>query len=137
MARYKRRRRVVPLKDTVAGAGGAAGASPRPWLVVILTDAWRTRLYTTMTQDAAFLVHRASSALAGGYAYEHGLTRLVLRETYACRHTARARVGRIRGWPVAERRRLIERSNPDWADLSREEGREDERPTDPEVASAA
>ena len=139
--RYGRKRQVVRLPDRFADAevGAPVGAGPsRPWHVVVLTDADRHRLYTTMTQDIGFTVHRATSALAGGYAQEHGIGRLVLTEEYLCRHTAFARMMRIRGWPVAERRRLIEASNPDWADLSQAgEGLERTQPTMPSAPSAA
>ena len=112
------------LPDTLAGtqasaAPRASGAGPtRAWYVVVLACAANKHLYTTMTHDVGYLLHRATSPLAGGYAQAHGLDRLVLTETYACRYTAAARVSRVRGWPVAERRRLIEAANPGWADLS-------------------
>ena len=119
--RYRRKRQVVRLADSFANAEieAPAGAGPsRPWHVVILTDNARQRLYTTMTHDIGFALHRAHSPLAGGYAHAHGIGRLVLTEAYHCRHTAFARMMRIRAWPVAERRRLIEASNPDWSDLA-------------------
>ena len=140
--RWRRRRAVVRLEDfspCSAGSveGGARGG--RAWHVVVLTDACARHLYTTMTRDVAFLLHRAASPVSGSYAHEKGLTRLVLVETYACRHTARARVQRIRAWPVSERRRLIEASNPDWADLSSawEEETDTARPTTRDAPSAA
>ena len=144
MARYKRRRsRVVRLGDTLAPAlpDPPAGAR-RPWHVVVLTDADARRLCTMMTQDVAVTVLRVRDPLTSGYAQEHGLTRLVLAEPYGCRHTAYARMMRIRGWPVAERKRLIEASNPAWADLAGgwgvpdDEGSTREEPTDRQAASA-
>ena len=114
-------RQVVRLADAYAdvAASGLAGTGPsRPWQVIVLTDEAARHLYTTMTQDVAFSLHRAASAVDGGYTHEHALRRLVLVETYHCRHTAFARVSRIRAWPVRERRRLIEAANPDWTDLA-------------------
>ena len=153
MARYKQRRpmrskvarsKVVPLADTLAGGEAAAppGArSRRPWHVVVMTDDGRRRLYTVMTQDVGYAVHRATSPLAGGYAYEHGIGRLVLVEAYGCRHTAYARMMRIRGWPVAARAALVSEANPDWDDLSAaylpDAATEREQPTGPKGRSAA
>lgn len=145
MARYRRKRQVVRLGDTLAGTSSApapGARSQRAWHVVVLTDAGRRRLYTVMTQDVGLAVMRARDRHAGGYAYEHGLGRLVLAEGFGCRHTAYARMMRIRGWPVATRRALIAEANPDWRDLASEWGVEDEalergQPTGREAASAA
>lgn len=136
---------MVRLADSYASvdAQTTEGAGPtRAWHVVILTDGAMRRLYTTMTQDIGAVLHRSTSALAGGgYAQENGIGRLVLAERYACRHTAFARMMRIRGWPVAERRRLIEASNPAWAALAAEEAAahpaECTQPTTPKASSAA
>ena len=144
MARYRRKRRVVRLEDTLAGASAepAPGArSQRAWHVVVLTDAAHRRLYTVMTQDVGHAVLRARSRMAGGYAYEHGLHMLVLAEAFGCRHTAYARMMRIRGWPVATRKALIAEVNPEWRDLAGEWGvsepSERGQPTGQKAASAA
>ena len=148
MARYKRRRparsKVVPLADTLRGGEVTpppGARSQRSWHVVVMTDAGRRRLYTVMTQDVGYAVHRATSPVGGGYAYEHGIGRLVLVEAYGCRHTAYARMMRIRGWPVAARAALVSEANPDWDDLSAaylpDAATEREQPTGPKGRSAA
>ena len=71
-----------------------------------------------MSRDVALRVHEVRSPLLHGYAREHGLSRLVLVESFDCRHTALARMKRVRAWPVAERRRLVTASNPTWDDLA-------------------
>jgi predicted GIY-YIG superfamily endonuclease len=140
--RWKARRQVVPLEDRYARlavpatpAPGAAGQGP--WHVVILTTARRDRLYTAMTRDLGAKVYGGRDPF-GGYQAEHAIDRLVLVETYACRHTAFARMQRIRAWPVAERKRLVEASNPGWADLSpgHEEGSQADAAWDPLNAAA-
>lgn len=145
MARYRRKRRVVRLDDTLAGTSAvpAPGArSQRGWHVVVLTDARRSRLYTVMTQDVGLAVMRARDRHAGGYTFEYGLGRLVLTEAFGCRHTAHARMMRIRSWPVATRRGLVTEANPDWRDLASDWGVQDEspereQPTGRKAASAA
>ncbi len=42
---------------------------------------------------------------------------LVYVEPFACRHTALAKMRRMRLWPVAELRRVIGERNPGWEDL--------------------
>ena len=81
-----------------------------------------------MTQDVAVAVLRARDPVMGGYAFAHGLGRLVLTESYGCRHTAYARMMRIRRWPVAAHRALVSEANPDWRDLAPDWGVEDEPP---------
>lgn len=116
------RRAVVPLPDTAAAtpveaaAPGAGGQGP--WFVIIMTDEERRRLYTVMTRDVAPRVHHAATPLLSGYTQEHGIERLVHVERYLCRHTAYARMMRIRNWPVAARRKLVEADNPEWENLA-------------------
>ena len=107
---------MVPLVDRAAPVPPQAPA--RGWHVLILTNAARSHLFTITAEDVAGAVHRCRTPVMAGYAQAHGLDRLVHVESFACRHTARARMMRIRGWPVAERRALIERQNPDWRDLA-------------------
>ena len=115
MARRRRgTRKVVRLPDQAAGVVASPGAA---WHVVVLTNEAGSHLYTTMARDVAAKVHACRTPLAPGYTQAHGLGKLVLIEPYACRHTAYARMMRIRRWPVAERRRLIEMQNPGWRDL--------------------
>ena len=119
--RYRKARKVVRLSDQVpplppeqAPAAPVAGPA---WHILILTNEAGSHLYTTMARDVAARVHESRTPVVDSYTRTHGLTRLVLTETFGCRHTAFARMKRIRAWPVTERRRLIEAQNPDWRDL--------------------
>ena len=114
MARRRRRSRVVRLADHAVSAPGEVGAD---WHVLILTNEAGSHLYTTMARDVAAKVHGCRTPVVRGYTQTHGIGRLVLIEPYGCRHTAYARMMRIRGWPVAERRALIDEHNPGWRDL--------------------
>ena len=126
-----------PLQDRLAPQGFAIGDAAR-WKVIVLSDAQASRLYTTMTRDVAFAVHRATCQLLDGYPQSAGIDRLVLVEPFACRHTARARMMRLRRWPATALRRLIEASNPAWRPLDPDEGGpESAKPTMPSAPSAA
>ena len=120
MARRRRQRsKVVRLADQAApvadGVGRADAGSA--WHVLVLTNEAGTHLYTTMARDVAAKVHACRTPVIAGYTQAHGIARLVLVERYFCRHTAYARMMRVRGWPVAERRALIDEQNPGWRDL--------------------
>ena len=115
MARRRRRRsKVVRLADQAAGVQAPLGAA---WHVIVLTNEAGSHLYTTMARDVTAKVHACRTPVISGYTQANKLSKLVLTESYGCRHTAYARMMRIRGWPVAERRTLISQANPGWRDL--------------------
>ena len=114
MTRRRRASRVVRLTDQAVSAPSGTGTA---WHVLILTNETGGHLYTTMARDVAAKVHACRTPVVAGYTQARGIGRLVLVERYGCRHTAYARMMRIRGWPVAERRRLIDEQNPDWRNL--------------------
>ena len=100
----------APLPDRMDGT--PAGAYP--WVVYVLTDSARERFSISMAKDAGAraLRHR----ICGNLRQRTPL--LVLTEAYADRHTAVARMLRLRAWNDAAIRQLIDRANPGWQDLS-------------------
>lgn len=92
----------------------AVDVGPHPWVVYVLTDAPRQRFSISMAKDAGAraLRHRLCSNLKQHTPF------LVLTEAYADRHTAIARMQRMRLWSDGALRQAIEISNPQWKDLT-------------------
>jgi len=105
------KRRVTEPFETEAEA---VEAGPYPWVVYVLTDAPRQRYSISMAKDAGAraLRHRVCQNLKQVTPF------LVLTEPYADRHTAVARMQRLRLWSGDALRELIEASNPEWQDLA-------------------
>ncbi len=89
--------------------------------VYILTNIHRTVLYTGVTSD---LVTRLAQHKSGfdpnSFAARYNADRLVYFETTPNIAAAIEREKRIKGWTRRKKIALIERANPQWADLAAE-----------------
>lgn len=108
-----RRKGTSPLPDRQQPL--PAGA--RPWLVYVLTEPERRWFSISMAKDVDARVFRHRELLDP--ALKRRTPHLVHVEPFADRHTAIARMKRLRRWALPELRRLIEETNPGWQDLSR------------------
>jgi putative endonuclease len=89
--------------------------SPRaPTLSILASESHQ--LYVGVTNDLQRLAeHKAG--LTKGYAFEHGITRLVHFEVTPNVRAAIAREKQVKSWRRAKRLALIEQENPEWDDL--------------------
>ena len=88
------------------------------WVVYIMSNHAHT-LYTGMTNDLARRVRQHKE-----HTFEHYFTarytfnRLVWYEFVASQKDAARREKQIKSWPRARRVKLIQSTNPNWADLT-------------------
>ena len=89
-----------------------------PGYVYIMTNKPRGVLYIGVTSDIATRVHQHRSGQGSVFCRKYGLNRLVLVEEYDDIHDAIAREKAMKAWKRDWKIELVERANPDWADLS-------------------
>jgi putative endonuclease len=88
----------------------------RNYFVYILASDSR-ELYVGVTNDLSRRLAEHRSGLMKGYAFEHGITRLVHFEVTQNVRSAIAREKQVKSWRRQKRIALIEHDNPDWRDL--------------------
>ena len=74
-------------------------------------------LYIGVTNDLIRRVHEHKSKAAEGYTRKYDVDRLVYFETFDDIENAIRREKRLKKWNRAWKIRLIEETNPNWADL--------------------
>lgn len=113
----RKRRRYGRVTAPLASTAEEVPAGPYPWVVYVLTDAAQQHFSISLAKDAGAraLRHRLCANLKRRTPY------LVLTEAFADRHTAVARMMRLRRWHTAALRTLIDEKNPTWDDLAAEE----------------
>jgi putative endonuclease len=74
-------------------------------------------LYLGVTNDLVRRVYQHKTKALGGFTAKYGVTRLVWYECYDDAITAIAREKELKKWRRAWKLELIEKMNPDWADL--------------------
>jgi putative endonuclease len=89
----------------------------RDYHVYILASRSR-RLYVGVTRDLRRRVWQHQRGLLPGFTRRYGITALVHAEHFSDARTAIAREKQLKRWPRWRKDRLIEASNPAWADLS-------------------
>ncbi|MET0248705.1 MAG: GIY-YIG nuclease family protein [Sphingobium sp.] len=82
-----------------------------------MTNKARGVLYVGVTADLGARIAQHRSGTGSAFCRRYGLTRLVLVERYDDITFAIAREKAIKAWKREWKVRLIEESNPDWADL--------------------
>ncbi|MGB0577803.1 MAG: GIY-YIG nuclease family protein [Alphaproteobacteria bacterium] len=87
------------------------------YYVYILASAIRGTLYIGVTNDLARRVYEHRTGLVEGFTKRHGVKSLVHFETLADPASAIEREKKLKKWRRARKIELIERDNPDWADL--------------------
>ena len=86
--------------------------------VYILVSRRNGTLYVGVTSDLPRRVWEHKEGITGGFTSRYGLTRLVWYEEFLWVIDAIAREKAIKNWPRRWKIELIEKSNPDWRDLS-------------------
>ena len=86
--------------------------------VYILASRRNGTLYTGVTSDLPRRWHEHQAGLTGGFTSRYGVKTLVWYEEFPWMIDAIAREKQIKNWPRRWKLDLIEKSNPDWRDLS-------------------
>jgi putative endonuclease len=91
----------------------------RTYFVYILASESR-ELYVGVPNSLERRLAEHRTGIYKGYAYEHGITRLVHYEVTTDVRAAIAREKQVKSWRRSKRIALIEQGNPSWKDLSQE-----------------
>lgn len=90
----------------------------REGFVYILTNRTDGVLYIGVTNDLATRVDQHRSGAVMGFTKKYQCHRLVWFEPFENIHDARVVEKRMKAWKRSWKIELIEKSNPQWADLS-------------------
>jgi putative endonuclease len=88
------------------------------YFVYILTNRWKTVLYTGMTDSVEGRVADHKDRRFEGFTKKYNCTQLVYFERYEDVDSALRREKQIKGWTHAKKSALIATINPDWNDLA-------------------
>jgi len=89
----------------------------RAFWVYILASRVGGTLYIGVTNDLVRRVYEHRSKFVPGFTRKYGIQRLVYFEQYSTVEAAIGREKKLKKWHRQWKVRLIEESNPDWADL--------------------
>jgi len=95
-----------------------AHAANRSYRVYILTNKRNGTLYVGVTNSLERRIWEHKTKLIEGFTKQYGPDRLVHFEEFRDVNQAIAREKEIKGWLRKRKLALIEKDNPDWADLS-------------------
>jgi putative endonuclease len=87
------------------------------YAVYILASRRNGTLYSGITSDLVRRMEQHKSLAVPGFTRKYNVTTLVYVERYADVNAAVAREKQLKSWNQAWKLKLIERSNPTWADL--------------------
>jgi putative endonuclease len=90
------------------------------FFVYILASRRNGTLYAGMTDNLARRVWEHQTGLVRGFTKKYGVKTLVWYELHESRETAFQRERQLKKWNRAWKLALIERSNPNWRDLTAE-----------------
>lgn len=90
----------------------------KTYFVYIMTNRGNTVLYTGMTSDLERRVYEHKHSLLGGFTSKYNVHKLVYYEQFINPLDAITREKQIKGGSRKKKIKLIERENPQWADLS-------------------
>jgi putative endonuclease len=93
----------------------------RTYFVYILASSSR-ELYVGVTNDLKRRLAEHRTGLCKGYAFEHGINRLVYFEQTNNVLAAIAREKQVKSWRRQKRLSLVEKDNPEWRDLGEDGG---------------
>jgi len=88
--------------------------------VYLLTNKPRGTLYTGVTGNLCARVWQHKSKLTRGFTAKYNLTKLVYFEIFEDMYQAISREKQLKAGSRKSKVRLIERSNPEWKDLSQD-----------------
>jgi len=89
----------------------------RAFWVYILASRVGGTLYIGVTNDLVRRIYEHRSKVVPGFTRKYGVQRLVYFEQYSTVEAAIDREKKLKKWHRQWKVRLIEESNPDWADL--------------------
>jgi putative endonuclease len=90
------------------------------YFVYILASGRNGTLYVGVTNDIVRRMSEHKGKLVPGFTRKYGVDKLVYLEEYASILEARARERAVKRWSRAWKLALIEKTNPQWRDLSDE-----------------
>ena len=90
------------------------------YVVYILANKRNGTLYTGLTAQLPERLEQHRSNQVPGFTRKYNVKRLVHFERYNDLTEARLRERRVKRWPRKWKIDLIEKSNPDWNDLSKD-----------------
>lgn len=96
----------------------------REYFIYILTNRWRTVLYTGITSHFEGRMWQHKTKALKGFTYKYNCDRLVYFEQYHEVTDAIAREKQIKAYRREKKIALIESMNPEWKDLAAEWFRE-------------
>ena len=105
------------LRMNVANITGTPHHAPMPAHAYILTNQTRGTLYTGVTTNLPQRIWQHREGVLPGFTSWYGCRRLVWHAGFADVRDAIAEEHRIKRWRRSWKVALIERENPDWADL--------------------
>ena len=85
--------------------------------VYILASGQNGTLYVGVTSDLIGRVYQHRQKLISGFTARYGVDQLVWYEVHEQMESAILREKRLKNWPRAAKKRLIELGNPAWRDL--------------------
>ncbi len=85
--------------------------------VYILTNTNNTVLYTGVTNNLIKRVYEHKNKVVQGFTKKYNLHKLVYYEVFEDMVNAIIREKQIKGWLRSKKFLLIEKANPNWADL--------------------
>lgn len=85
--------------------------------VYIMASGRHGTLYIGVTSDLARRAFEHREGAVPGFAKKHGCKRIVYWESFEVMTNAIQREKSLKRWPREWKTNLIERDNPDWADL--------------------
>jgi len=91
-----------------------------PCYVYLLSNPWRTVLYTGVTRDLLRRLAEHRGKVAQGFTKRYNVTDLLYFEAFDDVHAALTREKQLKAGPRAQKERLIASANPGWKDLSDE-----------------
>ena len=88
------------------------------YYVYILSNWDDSVLYIGVTGDLARRLYEHQNHLVDGFSYKYNVNKLVYYEHTSDVRSAIAREKQLKGWTRAKKNTLIQKTNPDWKDLS-------------------
>jgi len=88
--------------------------------VYIISNGKNGTLYIGVTSDLARRVHEHKTHLVAGFSSKYSLDKLIYCEQYPSIHEAIAREKQLKTWRRQWKLELIEKTNPNWYDLSKD-----------------
>jgi putative endonuclease len=88
------------------------------YFVYILTNKWRTVLYTGLTDELDARLAQHKDKVFDGFTRKYNCDKLVYFEIFGNAEAAALREKQIKGWTRKKKDALVATLNPEWIDLS-------------------